>query len=83
MSDPAYRAWCEQHGIAVHGVDPAYVAQGWRGVVATQQLSAGNVIMSVPQQLLMSVISARQDARLAAELERHQLDSHQVCCAVL
>jgi hypothetical protein len=85
MCEPAYLAWCQQHGITTHGVRPAFVTQGWRGVVSTQRLAAGDVIMRVPQALLLSVVAARRDPQLAAQLVQHQqLSSHQVrvdgCC---
>jgi hypothetical protein len=61
------------------GVQPAYVEQGWRGVVATTYLEDGHVVMSVPQEVLMSVLSARRDVLLSQLLQQHQLTSHQVC----
>lgn len=62
----------------MHGVQPAFVATGWRGVVATQHIPPGHVVMTVPQQVLMSVLSAQQDPLLARQLQNHQLNSHQV-----
>jgi len=64
----------------MHGVEPALVAEGWRGVVATQHLAPGHVVMTIPEQLLMSVVSAQRDPQLSPVLQQHQLNSHQVCC---
>jgi hypothetical protein len=79
MCDPGYLSWCQQHHIDMDGVQPAYVAEGWRGVVATNELNAGHVVMSVPQEVLMSVLSSRRDVLLSPLLQQHQLTSHQVC----
>lgn len=48
--------------------------------MASQQLSPGHVVMTVPQQVLMSAMSARQDPVLSEALRQHpeQLTSHQV-----
>lgn len=78
MADPSYLAWCREHQVHMHGVKPAYVAEGWRGVVATQELAPGHVVMTVPQDMLMSVLSAQQDPVLALLLPRQHLSSHQV-----
>lgn len=78
MADPSYLAWCREHQVHMHGVQPAYVAEGWRGVVATQELAPGHVVMTVPQDMLMSVLSAQQDPVLSLLLPRQQLSSHQV-----
>lgn len=83
MADPSFLDWCQKHGIETHGVQPGYVAEGWRGVIAIKVLCPGTVVMSVPGNLLMSVMSAKQDPKLAAVLGQHQLSSHQVklnCC---
>lgn len=62
----------------MHGVEPAFVAEGWRGVVATQPLAPGHIVMTVPEALLMSVLSAQRDPQLSLALQQHQLSSHQV-----
>lgn len=79
MCDPGYLSWCQQHHISMVGVQPGYVAEGWRGVVATEELDTGHVVMSVPQEILMSVMSARRDVLLSQLLQQYQLTSHQVC----
>lgn len=86
MCDPGYLAWCSTQGIQMHHVQPGMVAEGWRGVVATAALSPGDVVMSVPEVLLMSVLSAQRDPQLGQALAHHQqqqqqqqqLSSHQV-----
>jgi hypothetical protein len=77
MADPAFLAWCQQHGVTTHGVQPGLVSEGWRGILATQHIQPGTEVMCVPQQLLMSVMSARRDV-LSLLLQHHQLNSHQV-----
>lgn len=78
MADAAFLAWCKQHGITSHGVQPGFVAAGWRGVIATQHIEPGTEVMCVPQQLLMSVMSARRDVQLSLVLQHHKLSSNQV-----
>lgn len=79
MADPALLDWCKQHRIQTSKVVPGYVAEGWRGIVATDTIEPDTVVMRVPELLLMSVVSARQDPQVAAILQHHQLNSHQVC----
>jgi len=50
---------------------PAEVAEGWRGVVATAAIAAGDVVLTVPGHVLMSGRSASADLDLAAALEKH------------
>jgi hypothetical protein len=78
MADPAFLAWCQQHGVTTHGVQPGLVEAGWRGIIATQHIQPGTEVMRVPEQLLMSVMSARRDVQLSLLLQHHQLSSNQV-----
>lgn len=79
MADAAFLEWCQQHGVTTHSVQPGFVAEGWRGILAAHHIQAGAEVMSVPQQLLMSVMSARRDMQLSLLLQHHQLNSNQVC----
>lgn len=45
---------CEQGGVEFGPITAAYVADGWRGVVATTELQAGDVLLSVPERLLLN-----------------------------
>lgn len=52
---------------------------GGRGLAATRDLTAGEMMLSVPEPLLMTARSAHQDRILAPVLQRYpQLTSHQV-----
>ena len=67
MSLAELRAWCEEHGARTHGIDAAAVQHG-RGVVAQRDLERGELILSVPGELLLSGRSARADPGLSAAL---------------
>jgi hypothetical protein len=81
--DPAFLAWCAAHGLAARGVAPAFVADGWRGVAATDPIRPGDVLVAAPEALLMSGRSARRDGALGPLLRRPgyaaALSDHQVC----
>ena len=72
--------WCLSDDVVVDGVRPGFVAKGWRGVLAEQDLPPDHAVMIVPERLLMSPFSAAKDVDLAPLLERYagQLTSHQV-----
>lgn len=36
-----FLAWMQKHGVIVHGIEAAFVEEGWRGVAATHELPAG------------------------------------------
>ena len=71
MASPEFTAWCERQGIRLNGIQAAYVAEGWRGVVATAPIEDGGVILEVPERVLMSARSAVRDPRLRAALVQH------------
>ena len=33
--------WLQKHGVIAHGIEAAFVDEGWRGVAATRELPAG------------------------------------------
>ena len=66
---PEYHHWCQTSGIKLHGIEAAFVEHGWRGVVATQDIQPGHVLLEVPEELLMTTRSARKDRALRAALE--------------
>ncbi|KAL4859129.1 Protein SET DOMAIN GROUP 40 [Chlorella vulgaris] len=86
-ASPELLAWCSAGGLRCHGVKAAFVAEGWRGVVAVQDIAAGMCVLRVPRRLLMSVESARRDPEMQAALEQadpqHLLSSEQVLAAHL
>lgn len=66
---PEYHHWCQTSGIKLHGIEAAFVEHGWRGVVATQDIEPGHVLLEVPEELLMTTRSARKDRALRTALE--------------
>ena len=73
MASLEFMIWCERSGVRFHGIDAAFVAEGWRGVVATRDIQDGDVILEVPDRLLMSGLSALRDPVLLAQLVKHPL----------
>ena len=37
----AFHAWLQKHGVIAHGIEAAFVDEGWRGVAATRELPTG------------------------------------------
>lgn len=68
MASPELLEWCRRGGVQWAGIEAGFVAEGWRGVLATEDIPAGTCILRVPRRLLMSVESARRDPQLAAAL---------------
>lgn len=78
--DPGFLEWCRAGGVRVDGVAPAFVADGWRGVVATRAIGPGDVLVATPAPLLLTGRSARRDAALGPLLRQPQhagLSDHQ------
>ena len=65
----AFYDWALARGARPVKCAPAEVTEGWRGVVATDSIDAGEVVLAVPGELLMSRRSAMSDPTLAAVLE--------------
>ncbi len=40
---PEFQEWCERHGVVWNGIKAAFVAEGWRGIVATRDLQPGTL----------------------------------------
>jgi hypothetical protein len=78
MAEPSFLSWCQNHGIKVKGVKPDFVTDGWRGIVATCAIEPDTTVMTVPGELLISVMSAEREPELAQVLKRHHLSSLQV-----
>lgn len=36
-----FDAWLRVHHVIAHGIQAAFVAEGWRGIAATEDISAG------------------------------------------
>jgi hypothetical protein len=70
--DAAFLEWCRSNGLEASGVRTAFVAEGWRGVVAARPLAPGDAIVVAPERLLMTAGSARRDAVLGPLLRREE-----------
>ncbi len=71
MTSQALEDWCRKHGVVTHGIAPALVAEGWRGIVAQRTVQAGDCLMEVPERLLLSASgSARRDVKLGQLLSQ-------------
>lgn len=58
MTSTSYRLWCEEAGLKVGPVKASFVQYGWRGVSATQDIAANDLLLEVPEPLLISRRSA-------------------------
>ena len=67
--DPFYEWATRRAGVKAVGCEPAEVAEGWRGVVATKTLAKGDCVLRVPGDILMSHRSAAGDPDLAVVLD--------------
>jgi hypothetical protein len=79
--DPEFLAWARGVGLAAPAVEPAFFAEGWRGVAAAARVAPGDVLVAAPEALLMSGASAARDAALGPLLARPEhaaLSDHQV-----
>ena len=79
--DPVFLEWCRAKGVQVNSVAPAFFADSWRGVVATRAIGPGDVLVAVPEALLMTGCSARRDPVLGPLLQKPEyarLSDHQV-----
>eukprot|EP00803_Ostreobium_quekettii_P008543 evm.model.scf_2881.1 EVM.evm.TU.scf_2881.1 scf_2881:1985-3226(+) len=70
MATTTFLDWCQRHGIQRFGIVAAEVTEGERGLVATRQIHAGDLVLKVPGELLMSTQSARRDPDLRGLLSR-------------
>lgn len=43
---PDFVAWLQANGVVAYDIKAAYVAEGWRGIAAVNQLSAGGFWIS-------------------------------------
>ncbi|KAK9811842.1 hypothetical protein WJX72_011071 [[Myrmecia] bisecta] len=67
---PLFLEWLAKHGVKQHNISGAHV-DGLRGVVATADIEPDTVILEVPESLLMTAHSARQDTVLNSTLHSH------------
>eukprot|EP00884_Botryococcus_braunii_P006545 jgi/Botrbrau1/15892/Bobra.40_1s0075.1 len=53
-----FASWLHEGGVQILKVSPAYLEEGWRGVVAEGDILPGEAILRVPKRLLISVPAA-------------------------
>ena len=53
MASPQLLQWCQEGKVSWHGVEAGFVAEGWRGVLATQDIPPGKQA-SIPCACLLN-----------------------------
>ena len=85
--DAAFWAWATSSGVEAIRCAPGEVSEGWRGVVATDDIAADDVVLRVPGELLMSARSAARDPDLVAAFENAPspglTPADRLCCHLL
>ena len=85
--DAAFWAWATSNGVEAIRCAPGEVSEGWRGVVATDDIAADDVVLRVPGELLMSARSAARDPDLVAAFENVPppglTPADRLCCHLL
>eukprot|EP00798_Chlamydomonas_sp_ICE-L_P000004 gene4-12810_t len=70
VASPGFTQWCADEGVCFHNITCGYVAEGWRGIVATAPIESGSVLLEVPQKLLLGRKSA-ENGDMAKYLAAH------------
>ena len=72
MTSPEFMDWCDSVGIRRYGIEAVLVEHsGWRGVQAMHDIEPGQILLEVPEAVLMTKRSALRDERLREALSRH------------
>lgn len=50
MLERAFFEWLREGGAQLHGIEAAYVEEGWRGVVATTDIDPGDLFLGFEMQ---------------------------------
>jgi hypothetical protein len=87
MFDETFVSWCQSHGSVINGISCQPVDHGYRGIVATRDLAANEVVLLTPHRLLLSNTSHTnqfKDALLSFQ-QQHQkpLTSFQTLACLL
>ncbi|KAL4551716.1 hypothetical protein Ndes2526B_g05984 [Nannochloris sp. 'desiccata'] len=64
--DPDLLKFCIDNGTHFGNTRVVFVQNGWRGVIATQNIHANTCVLRVPRKILLSCESARLDADIVA-----------------
>jgi len=59
MISEEFLDWTKDNGLSYPSLEAALVEEGWRGLICTKSLRAGELLVEVPQSCLMSSRSAR------------------------
>ena len=63
-ADADFWRWASSRGVVAVRCESRDVAEGWRGIVATEDIERDAVVLRVPGALLMSARSMNEDAQL-------------------
>lgn len=66
--DPALLKFCNDNGTQIENIRAVFVKNGWRGVIATQNIDLNTCLLRVPRNILLSCESARLDAEIVAAM---------------
>ena len=65
----SFLEWCKEQGIEWGSIQVAAVAQGGRGIIASNDVAADQLVLSVPACALLSSCTAKADARFITKLK--------------
>jgi hypothetical protein len=63
-ADADFWRWASSRGVVAVRCESRDVAEGWRGIVATEDIERDAVVLRVPGALLMSARSMNEDTQL-------------------
>ena len=70
-ADADFWRWASSRGVVAVRCESRDVAEGWRGIVATEDIERDAVVLRVPGALLMSARSMNEDTQLCDALRAH------------
>ena len=70
-ADVDFWRWASSRGVVAVRCESRDVAEGWRGIVATEDIERDAVVLRVPGALLMSARSMNEDTQLCDAFRAH------------
>ena len=70
-ADADFWRWASSRGVVAVRCESRDVAEGWRGIVATEAIERDAVVLRVPGALLMSARSMNEDTQLCDAFRAH------------
>ena len=70
-ADADFWRWARARGVVAVRCEARDVAEGWRGIVATEDIERDAVVLRVPGDILMSARSMERDEQLRDALRTH------------